>query len=732
MHVPYSNHKKFNKVYNCKAALVSVLFAFSSVLCQAQNSIKIIINSKDSKLPLEGATVFLAELSKGVATDSTGVAFFTNIPKGTFRLEVSFVGYSPILKKITLPHSSPLVMELEEADNEDNPNIIVTATRTDRSIRNTPTRVEVIAGGEISENISMRPGEIRMLLNETTGLITQQTSAISNTANLRIQQLQGRYTQILRDGFPLYSGLSEGLSLVQIAPLDLKQVEIIKGSSSTLYGGGAIAGLINLVSKIPAEQRELSFLANGTSTGGSDLSGFYGKKYKKVGLTIFGSRNSSKPYDASNSGFTAIPKYERYTITPRMFFYGNKTNLKGGISFITEDRLGGNMEFIKNGTAGYFEKNKSNRITTQFEMIHQLGAQASLNIKNSYNHFKRVMTIPSYQFEGLQQSSFSEVSLNTGHYKLQWVGGLNLYTDLFSEVQHSGQALRNYDHTSVGGFLQNTWSPSEDFSLETGLRADYTSPFGMAVLPRVSALFHFSNHLTSRIGGGLGYKLPTIFTEESEENQFQNILPIDQGNAQYERSTGANLDLTYTSSFDGVNVLINPLLFYTRINHPLVLTWQGAQKELVNAKGYTDTKGVDITFRLSLEEIKFYTGYSYTMAQNHFNGQTSFYPLAPKHKLHFDLVYEKEGDIRIALESYYTSKQQLSDGSTGKSYWLIGALIEKSWKHFSLFINGENLNNVKQSNWGQIYTGPVNAPEFKDIYAPLEGRTINAGIKIKL
>ena len=121
----------------------------------------------------------------------------------------------------------------------------------------------------------MRPGEIRMLLNETTGLITQQTSAISNTANLRIQELQGRYTQVLRDGFPLYSGLSEGLSLVQIAPLDLKQVEIMKGSSSTLYGGGAIAGLINLVSKTPAARRDLNFLANGTSAGGLDLSAFY-------------------------------------------------------------------------------------------------------------------------------------------------------------------------------------------------------------------------------------------------------------------------------------------------------------------------------------------------------------------------------------------------------------------------------------------------------------------------
>jgi outer membrane receptor for ferrienterochelin and colicins len=74
----------------------------------------------------------------------------------------------------------------------------------------------------------------------------------------------------------------------------------------------------------------------------------------------------------------------------------------------------------------------------------------------------------------------------------------------------------------------------------------------------------------------------------------------------------------------------------------------------------------------------------------------------------------------------------LSDGSSGRPYWLLGALVEKSFKHFSIFINGEDLNNVRQTQWESIYTGSINDPEFKDIYAPLEGRTINGGIKVRL
>src|SRR5438874_1997607 len=512
-----------------KQCFIVLVFFIISLITKSQNILKVFVLSVETKEPLIGASVTISALKKGLPTDSAGMALFQNIPNGIFEIEVTYVGYNPKRKKISLPASKDgIQFFLEQKSEDENPDVVVTATRTDRSIRNTPTRVEVIGGGEIAENVSMRPGEIRMLLNETTGLITQQTSAISNTANIRIQELDGRYTQVLRDGFPLYSGLSEGLSLVQIAPLDLKQVEIIKGSSSTLYGGGAIAGLINLVSKTPTEKRELSFLANATSAKGLDLSGFYSERYRKTGLTLFASQNSGSAYDPSNTGLTAIPKFRRYTITPRFFFYGNKTNISAGISYITEDRLGGNINYVNHGTPGYFEKNNSDRFTTQLGVTKKFKGNVSINFKNSYNHFNRLITLPSYRFEGLQQSSFSEISLNAGADKSQWIAGINLYTDDFKESVHFTTTVRDYYYNSFGVFVQNTWSPGKLLSIESGLRGDNTNPYSLILLPRFSALFHFSESLASRIGGGFGYKVPTIFTEESEEQHFKNILPLDK------------------------------------------------------------------------------------------------------------------------------------------------------------------------------------------------------------
>ena len=172
----------------------------------------------------------------------------------------------------------------------------------------------------------MKPGDIRMLLNESTGIQTQQTSATSANASIRIQGLDGRYTQILKDGFPLYAGFSGGLGFLQTPPLDLKQVEVIKGSSSTLYGGGAIAGMVNLISKMPTEERELRFWANGTSAKGLDLNGYYGQKFGNTGITLFFSRNSNAPYDPADIGLTAIPKFDRYVFNPKLFFDINNKN----------------------------------------------------------------------------------------------------------------------------------------------------------------------------------------------------------------------------------------------------------------------------------------------------------------------------------------------------------------------------------------------------------------------
>lgn len=718
-----------------KYLLTGIVLCCFMFAAQAQHNFTATIIS-DNKSPLPGATFNWKEKNRSFIADSTGKIVLANIPDGLQTFVISHVGFTDKTVTYTFPlaEAGMTIIEMEAKEEEgDEEEVVVTATRTSRTIANTPTRTEVISGEELAEKGNMKPGEIRMVLNESTGIQTQQTSATSYNSGIRIQGLDGRYTQILRDGYPLYAGFSGGLSILQIAPLDLRQVEVIKGSSSTLYGGGAIAGLVNLVSKTPGPKRELSFIANATTARGLDLSGFYSERYGKIGLTVFGSRNSNAAFDPADIGLTAIPKFERYTINPRMFIYGKKTTADIGISYITEDRIGGDMNYIKNGGTGFFEKNNTNRITVQFGIAHRLNENSTIQLKNSYSQFDRSIAIPSYQFDARQRSSFSELTWNRRGKKADWVIGANLLTDKLKEKPLSPDPVRDYNYNTVGVFVQNAWSVSDVFTLETGLRGDYVNEYGFELLPRVSAMYKVTPKITVRAGGGFGYKSPSIFTEDAERNQFRHILPVNINTTRNERSVGGNADINYRIDFGKLGFSLNHLFFYTRLNRPMVLVNAGGNMmEFVNSPGHLDTRGMETNLKLTYRNFKLFVGYTYTDANTHFNDDKHWMPLTARNRLNNVLMYEVEDKWKIGLEAYYYSRQQLSDGSFGKSYWITGFMAEKIWEKFSVFINFENFTDTRQTKFDKIYTGTIDNPVFRDIYAPVDGFVMNGGVKLRL
>lgn len=342
------------------------------------------------------------------------------------------------------------------AQDEDIEEIVVISARHKRSLDDTPLRVQVLGAGELREKANMKPGDIRMLLNESTGIQVQQTSATSFNSSIRIQGLDGRYTQLLRDGLPIYSGFSGGLSLLQITPLDLQQVEVIKGASSTLYGGGAIAGLINLVSKRPGKEPETAVMMNGTSAKGVDLSVFHSQEIGKHGFTLFGSYNRGSAYEAEKNGLTAIPKFERVTLTPRWFYEVSEiTKVDLGVGFINENRLGGNMDYIKGqNSTDYFEANDSQRLYTRLGLTHQFGNAVELSFKNSNSWYDRSLETRDNKFAGAQFSTFTELSLSSDVNEGSWVLGANAITEKFDQDPSNVGYNHDYSENVFGVFGQ--------------------------------------------------------------------------------------------------------------------------------------------------------------------------------------------------------------------------------------------------------------------------------------
>ena len=708
------------------------------ILClslQAQTSdiqIKVITEAENE--PLMGATVYFGELEKGAVTNFDGIAEFTEIPDGQHQIIISFLGFETFETTIQIPSNNELMFKLKEGGNQLDA-VVLQSTRSTRTVRKIPTRIEFIGAEELGEKAIMNPTNISMVLRESTGIQMQQTSLSSGSTNIRIQGLDGRYTQLLRDGFPLYGGFSSGLSILQIPPLDLQQFEIIKGSSSTLYGGGAIAGLVNMVSKTPDEEPALDIMLTQTQALGSTANVFYSKRNEKFGVSLYGSGHYQKAYDPEDDGFSNLPKTTSISFNPKLFYYpSDKTTLWFGLNGTYDDRIGGDITKIENGEDGihqYTEENNSKRLSSQLVYQTQLDSISSLEFKNSVSFFDRNLTVPDFNFDGKQTNTFTEITYNTASEKTDWIVGANLYTSNFDENDNA-PLQRDQKDVTFGAFANNIFDISDNWILETGLRADYNTDFGFFPLPRISLLYKNNSGFSSRIGGGLGYKIPDIFTEEAEYINFENVLAIDKSTVDAERSYGVNFDVNYqTRLSDEIGFSINQLFYVTAINDGLLLnSTDNGLFQFENAPDEIFSKGAETNIKFTYKDFRWFLNYALIDTKLNYLPGNPQKPLTAKHNAGSVLMYESE-KWRIGYETFYTGKQFLSNGTETTDFVTMGLLVMRNFKLGSVFVNFENFTDRRQSRFSPLVLPPHDNPVFPEIYAPTDGFIFSVGLIIK-
>lgn len=704
----------------------------------AQNTFKITVKDEATKEAIAGVTVSVKDTPISATTDLQGAAQLSSIPDGVQTIVFFYPGYETKELSLTFPLAGqPETVVFMKVTNEVG-EVTILSTRTGREIDDVPTRVEAIDEEEVDEKTTMRPANVSMVLNESTGIKVQQTSATSNTQSVRIQGLDGRYTQLLKDGFPAFGGFSGSISLLDILPLDLKQVEIIKGPSATFYGGGAIAGVINFISKEPEDRPVTSIIFNQTTALGTDFSLFNSRKFERFGYAFLGSVNYQNEYDVDDDDFTELPRANAFTLSPRVFFYPNdKTRVIVGNTTAYQNRKGGDV-FVINGHGDnfhqYFENNNSTRNITTFHFERQFVDGGRLIARQSLAFFDRELEIPDYVFEGRQFNSYTDISYIRTANDHVLVFGFNAVYDQFRETPNINTPVRRDEtRTTFGGYVQDSFPITGNFSLEAGLRLDDLRDYGTFALPRVSALYKFTNNLSSRLSFGLGYKAPSIFTEEAETLLFRNVLPI--GNSlKTERSRGGTLDVNYRNTIgEKFSYSVNQMFFFTEIEDPLVLI-EGPTGifRFVNAEQPVTSRGFETNARISYDIVKLFAGYTFTHAKADYLIGNQTLPLTPKSRINSALLFEKEANFKTGVEAYYTSSQFLSDGFRTKPFWVLGIFGEKTFGKYSVFINFENITDIRQGRFGQVVFPPHQKPTFAEIYTHTEGRVINGGIKIRL
>ena len=253
------------------------------------------------------------------------------------------------------------------------------------------------------------------------------------------------------------------------------------------------------------------------------------------------------------------------------------------------------------------------------------------------------------------------------------------------------------------------------------------------VLPRISLLIKYGTKWSSRIGGGMGYKTPTLFTEATETMQYKDVAQL--ADVQSEKSYGGTADVNYRTGLgDHLSFSLNHMFFYTTIQKPLVLQASASvMHRFVNAAEPVHSVGFETNTKfIYRDRLKLFLGYTFTDAKAKYLAGNRFLPLVPKHKLNSALIYEKEGAIKLGLEGYFTGKQHLSNGTQSPAYSEFGFMAEKIFRKFSLYINFENFTDTRQSNYKNVVNGSHLEPAFDEIWTHTEGFVVNGGIKLKL
>ncbi len=698
----------------------------------AQGSFTCYVKDADTKEALPAVTATVKGTRNGARADSLGKIVFTQVSGTILQLEFSFVGYQTRAYTFRIPQTDSVIVYLEKQAHAEE-EIIINASRTNSRIEDLPTKVEVLGSEEVDEEAGTIPGNIASLLGDVAGIQNQRTSATTGGIDLRVQGLPGKYTQILRDGLPLFGGYSGGFSVLQIPPLDLKQVELIKGASSTLYGGGAIAGMINLVSKTPKlNQPQHSLLVNYSSLRELNINTFHSRRNQSTGYTLFMGTTQQKAVDVNKDGYSDVPNVQAVFIHPTFFFYPTKKNIFT-IEYdgTYEDRKGGDVQVLEKGATAnhaFIIQNKSYRHAIAGTWEQKINTKDRINAKALINFYDRSIRTNVFGMRANQHSFFTELSYlkNTQQHTL--VTGINVSGENFTKRLPDSSGIANYKNIVAGIFMQDDWKITPQVTAQVGVRLDNNNAYVPVILPRLSILYKINTAFTSRLGGGMGYKAPSVFNNDVDERALRNH-PLSS-DIRLEKSLGMNWDINFKKRFANWQLTLNQMFYITEIKHPVIEDINGGLNyQYVNASQPFNTKGFETYMALMHSGTEIYLGYTYTIARQLFNPSQIQVPLSARSKFAAVISNEFSSRLRACIEASYTGKQYLDDGSKTPGYFISAGMIRYDIHQLSLVFNCENIFDYRQSRKENIvYGSPLN-PSFKQIWAPVDGRVMNVSAR---
>lgn len=581
--------------------IVFIGFLFLSAISFGQTISGTITTENGDAIPY--ANVYLKKTKIGTSSNDNGFYKLKNVPKNSYTLIVSSIGYKTKSIKIKITSDKTITKNINLLEDNSLDEIVISGTLRPVSKTNSPVPVEVYSETFFKKNPT--PSIFESLQN-VNGVRPQLNCNVCNTGDIHINGLEGPYTFVLIDGMPIVSGLSTVYGLTGIPQALIERVEVVKGPASTLYGSEAVGGIINIITKKPTNAPLLTTDTFASSWGeiNTDIGLRYSLSEKTQGLLGINYFNFQNRIDNNGDNFTDLTLQNRISIFNKINIErkSNKVFTIAG-RYVYEDRWGGELDWereFRGGNQIYGESIYTNRWETFG--TYELPTTENLSFQFSANGHYQDSFYGETSYDAEQLIGFGQLVYNKqlGEKHDLLLGVAYRYTfyddNTFATLDDNGIENKPSIIHLPGFFAQDEISLSDRKKLLLGIRWDHNSLHGNIFSPRVNYKWNSKdNSNIVRISAGNGFRVANVFTEDHAALTGAREVEFD-GDLDPETSWNVNLNYVKKINTENAFITLDASAFYTYFNNRILPDYETDSNKIIyaNLEGFSVSQGISL------------------------------------------------------------------------------------------------------------------------------------------
>jgi len=731
-----------------------LLFVTATQLAYAQIFIEGIVRDHTDVIPF--ANIKLKNTSIGTSSNAEGYFKLPVSSKGKYTVEVTAMGYHKFKKNISLGKGEqlklhPVLTETSYAIDQ----VVVTGTLKESFVKVSPVKVEVITSAFLRKTPT---NNIMEIIESVNGVQKQINCGVCGTSDIHINGMEGPYSLILIDGMPIMSSLSTVYGLNGIPTSLIKQIEIIKGPSSTLYGTEAVAGVINIITNKPEDISKLEIESYLSSHQEKNIDISWAPKWKKADMLFSANLFHMDHFmDENGDDFADEVLSKRASLFNKWSFKrkSNKAfNLTG--KYYLEDRFGGLENWTKEHRGSdsiYGESIYTDR--WELSSHYELNCKENIVVQSSFNYHHQDSYYGDSNYEAVQNTFFNQIlwykNIGLRH---QLTSGLAYKYDSYDDNTPATEMIEQ-THTP-GVFVQDEMDVSDQWKILAGLRWDQHQEHGAIFAPRLNLKWAPTERTSLRWNAGTGFRVVHLFTEDHAALTGARDVVVAE-TLEPEESMNINFNFHHWFEKNGHNTSLDFDLFFTHFSNKIVPDYDTDPSKIFygNLEGYSISRGasfqIDHSFSIPLN-ISF--GGTFLDVYSVNGTETENELFAPKFSGVFSVGYEWPMQ-RIKLD--YTGRltgpmylptyaEEFSKAEISPWYTVQHVKVEKTFNNkMSAYVGVRNLFDYTQGSplidpgagenteTGETWEAGF-SPNFDTayVYGPTRGRRFILGIRWKL